>query len=68
MKSYIIFSSSKWLYIIGLLAVFFSPFIGLLLGIYFWSNSQMAKEGKTITILALVWLIILLYLNLTYAG
>lgn len=48
-------SKKKW-FLIGLVIAILNPiFSGLILGIAFWTESQLKKEGKIITAIAVIW-------------
>lgn len=56
---YIVFPSSSSLLLIGVLAAILSPLVGIILGIYFWTKPQLAREGKLVLLVALVWLAVI---------
>ena len=60
---YIVFPSSRSLLTVGIIAAVLSPLVGLILGGYFWARPQLAKEGKIVVLVALVWLT-LIFVNL----
>lgn len=48
-------SKKKW-FLIGLVVAILNPiFSGLVLGIGFWTEPRLKKEGKIITAVAVVW-------------
>lgn len=59
MNDYVIFPSSKSLLAVGIIAAILSPLVGLILGGYFWARPQLAREGKVVVLVALVWLVVI---------
>lgn len=57
---YVVFPSSRSLLAVGIIAAILSPLVGLILGSYFWARPQLAREGKMIVLVALVWLAVIL--------
>jgi len=56
-------SKKKW-FLIGLAIAILNPiFSGLILGIGFWTEPQLKKEGKIITALAVVWGLAAMFLS-----
>ena len=62
-EGYIVFPSSRSLLTVGIIAAVLSPLVGLILGGYFWARPQLAREGKTIVLVSLVWLAVI-FVNL----
>jgi len=58
-NEYIVFPSARSLLAIGIISAVFTPLIGIILGFYFLRRPQLVKEGKTIVLVALVWLSII---------
>lgn len=58
-KDYVVLPSSRTLLYIGIVSAVLSPLIGIILGVYFWQKPQLVKEGKTITLVALIWLAVI---------
>lgn len=56
---YIVFPSSKSLLIIGLVSAILAPIIGIILGLYFLKRPQLVKEGKSILLVAVLWLAVI---------
>ena len=60
-------SSKKRWFKIGIAVALLNPVIsGLILGIFFWREPEMQREGKIITTISVVWGVIVLVL--TFAG
>jgi hypothetical protein len=55
-QDYVIFPSSKSLFAVGIISAILSPIIGIILGLYFLKRPQLSKEGKTVLLVALIWL------------
>lgn len=59
-------SKKRWFYI-GVAIAILNPIVsGLILGVFFWRESEMQREGKIITIVSAVWGAVVLVL--TFAG
>ncbi len=57
--------SKKTLFRVALAVAIFNPIVsGVLIGIYFWREPEMKREGKIITAVALVWGVVVLVLAL----
>lgn len=59
MSEYIVFPSSKSLLTIGIVSAILAPIIGIILGLYFLRRPQLVKEGKSIVLVALIWLAVI---------
>ncbi len=58
-NEYIIFPSSKSLLTIGIISAILAPIIGIILGLYFLKRPQLKKEGRSVLLVALVWLAVI---------
>jgi len=58
-REYIVFPSSKSLLVIGLLSAVLAPIVGVILGLYFLKRPQLVKEGRTVLLVALLWLAVI---------
>ena len=58
-SDYIIFPSARSLLAIGIISAILAPLIGVILGFYFLKRPQLAREGKSILLVALIWLSII---------
>ncbi len=59
-SDYIVFPSSRSLLVVGIIAAILSPLVGVILGAYFWARPQLAREGKVVVSVALIWLAVIL--------
>ena len=55
-QDYIIFTSSKSLLTLGIVASILAPIIGIILGLYFMRRPQLVKEGGIVLLIGVVWL------------
>ncbi|MEK7536976.1 MAG: hypothetical protein AAB584_00815 [Patescibacteria group bacterium] len=55
-SEFIVFPSSKSLLIVGLISAILAPIVGLILGLYFLKRPQLNKEGRSILLVAVLWL------------
>jgi len=58
-RDYIVFPSSKSLFAIGIISAILAPIVGIILGVFFLTRPQLAKEGKGILLVAAVWLAVI---------
>lgn len=58
-NEYIVFPSSKSLLTIGLVSAILAPIVGIILGLYFLRRPQLVKEGKSIVLVAFIWLAVI---------
>lgn len=59
MNDFIVFPSSKSLLIVGLVSAILAPIVGMILGLYFLKTPQLVKEGKSILLVAVLWLAVI---------
>ena len=56
---FIVFPSSKSLLVIGLVSAILAPIVGVILGLYFLKRPQLVKEGRSILLVAGLWLAVI---------
>lgn len=59
MNDFIVFPSSKSLLVVGLTSAILAPIVGVILGFYFLKRPQLVKEGRSILLVAVLWLAII---------
>ncbi|MEK7203530.1 MAG: hypothetical protein AAB627_00425 [Patescibacteria group bacterium] len=58
-NEYIVFPSAKSLLTIGLVSAILAPIVGIILGLYFLRRPQLVKEGRSIILVAFIWLAVI---------
>jgi len=58
-RDFIVFPSSKSLLVVGLVSAILAPIVGVILGLFFLKRPQLVKEGKSILLVALLWLAVI---------
>lgn len=59
MNDFVVFPSSKSLLAVGLISAILAPLVGIILGLYFLKRPQLVKEGRSILLVALLWLAVI---------